>query len=279
MFSIILKKEDEAKSLFNNIKKFFNRTKFYLYFEKSFECNYVKVVVEDISKVNWEEVKTILYKTSNNVIFSNDIINFPRGLFKEVETESYSNLLTINTLESIFKLSNISCEDIKATLIDVRGIYIDYARMMVKYCGKLKVYTDRFDIYENFAEDMLDELGAIVIVVNEFINFEDNNLIVCPDIKVYNFNNIINVPIVSCNAPLDYNKNIYYSFRADTPQKFRDNMLDNIDQHKFQAAIYSVCKSKYFKNIIANRCFYKNKEISVNELASRIFSIDNDMKL
>lgn len=273
MFSVILKKDIKTGNFFNRVKNYKNRKKFYITFEKMGESRFVNVLVENPQKVDWLDVSRSLGRSANNVIISEEIkdhIDF--GLFKEVVSIEYSNILTKNTIKYILENAGDKTRNMKAVLVDIRGIYLDYAKIMVKYLGNLKICTNRLDLYEDFAEGILDEIGAAIIVTDRFENLYDSNLIVCPNSEVYKFESYTDVPIVAFNSPINRNQNIYHSFFAKTPPILDEALPNHINEHIFQAALYQVNHCDLLSKIIADGCIYKGSVVSLNSLIEKIFS-------
>lgn len=226
-------------------------------------------------KVNWKKVSGILGRTGGNVVLQKDFILPQDCPITPIDTEPYSHKLLQTTLTYVLRQLRRPISQIKIALYDPRGVQIDYALALVRYCGSLKIVTAKAEMYADFAEHMMEEYGAVVRVVSQFDNPNDNTLIVSPGQLDAPLDQPITVPVLSAvEQTRSLGPYFYHAFRASTPWRYRELMPPEVDEHAYQAALYQFCGISKLGKTCAAVCTWGDRQITINQMVKSLTTLD-----
>ncbi|MDF2568135.1 MAG: hypothetical protein K0R90_1591 [Oscillospiraceae bacterium] len=271
MFSILVAEDEKGNNIIGRIRSLLHAGRPKIETIRMREASFYIVKVPNAKSIKWGKVISALGKTSLKLVVQQGI-ELPDGeQVKKIDTTEYSHKILQMTIDYVFRQFKKPLKDIKMCLLDPRGIGLEYARIMIKYCGCLKIVTGKVDIYEDFSEQMLDEYGALVQVSESLENVNDNMLIVAPYGIDLELTVPIMVPVISISdTGLAHT---FHSFRAQTPWRFKEIMPHNLDEHEYQAALYECCNVVKLSKTIATRCCCGADSININQMAKNILDL------
>ncbi len=185
--------------------------------------------------------------------------------------------MTINALDDILDYNKSKIKNKTVTLIDIFCRYQDYADVLVKYFGCVRIITNKIDLYKTYKSVKLYECGATIMLSSSLSNSSGSNniLFVSPDGIIFSSMANQNIPIISAKCvDVDINAPIYHSFRADTPSEYVIDITNGISQHIYQAALYEYCGLRCFSKNIPIYGYLNKDTIKLEDIKINIFPID-----
>lgn len=257
MFTI-LQCKDQRKGL----AKLFVRRKYFFEMVSEKGVRFMVLTINDKDKIDWRRIENILGKTARKTLLAEDIPLPPDDVgISAPDTAPYAHRLACNAAEQILRGLTMEQKDIKVLLLDENAAFFDYARMTLKYCGRLKIVTARQEEYERFSETALEEYGAVTMVSDRVQNPDDNTLVLAP-VLTKQFASSLPVgrklhPLV-ISAVIEDGARVYGTmmtkFRASLPLRYLDYKPDKIDSFAYAAALYSCCNVSKLGRAIPSFC-------------------------
>ncbi len=207
------------------------------------------LTINDKDKIDWKRIENILGKTARKTLLAEDIPLPPEDVgISPPDPAPYAHRLACNAAEQVLRGLTMEQKDIKVLLLDENAAFFDYARMALKYCGRLKIVTARQEEYENFSQTALEEYGAVTMVSDCAQNPDDNTLVLAP-VLTKQFASSLPVgrqlrPLV-ISAVIEEGARVYgtvmTNFRSSLPLRYLEYKPEKIDSFVYAAALYSCC--------------------------------------
>lgn len=272
LFSIIVKSESKDSKLLSRWKKYIIRKKYFVETMNNGKITYAKININDPKSVDWNNIKLLLGKTLDRVILQKEFENINTIGLKNLDiTEYYNNNAKI-ALEYILLNSSLKLKYNKLMLIDINGQFLDYAKIMIKYCSRLKIVTNNLIKYNAFREYIMENLGAVAIITDELTNFQDTILVVSPNSDIFNFNIDHRTPVISETQKYLSNSCIYHSFLPILNDDIQKDIPNNIDPYVYIGGVFKYYKVNLTQDLIPNKCKCGNRSGDILEIINIINS-------
>ncbi len=231
------------------------------------------LTVNDKEKPDWKRIAGILGKTAGRTLVAEDIpLPPPEFGISPPDTAPYAYRLACNAAEQLLRGLTMRQKDIKVLLLDENAAFFDYARMALKYCGRLKIVTAKREEYERFAENALEEYGAVVLASEQVEAPEDNTLLLAPILtkrlaSAFPIGRPLRPPMVS--GVVEKGARIYGTvmsdFRAPLPQRYAEYKPNGIDDFAYAAALYHCCHVERLGKAVPTSCSIMENGVMIAE--------------
>jgi len=282
MFTIITSEKKGSK---------FHFKKFKLNYVQQNDVKFCVVSLKKNRKVDWNKIEKVLGDTKTRTILFDDV-QVPSNIgVTTVDYTSYSHLITINAVEEILCFNQEYIRNKSATLVDIGARHQNYADVLVRYFGVVRIITNKLELYKHYKNARLYEMGATVLVSNKLVNTaSDNTLFVSPDGIVLPSMIGQSIPTLS-SLPIKAEtlSPIYHSFRAKTPKEYllaientktfttgKTSTLELSDSfyHSYQAALYEYCGLRLLSRMNSEYGYLNSNKKTLEEIKFNIFTID-----
>lgn len=227
------------------------------------------VTLPNKQHVDWREIQALLGRTASNIVLGEGIV-LPQGSgLSPVDTSPLSRRMLLTALGSLLRQADIPLRQMDTALIDPGGKGISYAKVLVKYSGRLRVVTAATDLYEDFSSRMLEEYGAVVTVDAGPGGILGSRLVAAPFGLPQGFAKKITAPVLS--ALPSGAQNGYDSFESDLPSPFRELKPEGVPPFVFQAALYGACHIEFLGEAPVLTCRRWGEKIPLEQAAWEIF--------
>lgn len=239
---------------------------------------YVDVVLRS-KKVNWKKLHSFLGEVGDRAVFCGRL-ELPESCgLKPVETGEISYVFLKNAVEYWLKHSPVPIQERTVTIIDLRGVYHDLARVLARYCALLKVVTLHRESYNHLAWQLREEFGA-VLQIDDVINRPNNNLmIVSPKGFGADFAGAVSVPVVTLEPEQFHGAVTLSGFAGADLSHFELDLPPGVDHLQLAAALYGVESHREIKNFLPERCFLDNCETTLQNILEERFSLDTGAQI
>lgn len=180
------------------------------------------------------------YLPIGRTIFSTDFIQ-PKPIF----SDRFKRAVFINGIISLF--ANVG--ELEAVLlIDIRGRYADLAKALLAFFRTVRVYTLHQSSYEMYAQELLYDMGAAVIIETELEYHKDIEAVVSPeDILPENLvsgKGLNKLMVISPNRAERLENRSIHSFCLTFPSEYNPFLPLGIDKDEFLFCLYEFCGIK-----------------------------------
>lgn len=196
----------------------------------------------DLKKSNCIKDKKVLMLIGRSpVMFARSVEPLEDNQFNLIDDTAYSLKLLQNGVKLLLSEGRLQVSHKTAVLIDLKCKYQELADILLNHFGTLKIVTSRKDFYKNYVDAKLYECGAAVIIQENLDKLDRSSLYVSPSGILLSQINAYGIWVISMR-PINLAKSsIIHSFRATTPAEYREIMPEDLDEHLYQAGIYSYC--------------------------------------
>ncbi|WP_312640550.1 hypothetical protein [Hydrogenoanaerobacterium sp.] len=131
-------------------------------------------------QVDWDKVDALCGRAGRNLVLPRQL-SIPEGyaLRRFVPTALTLRVLC-NTCVEIIRHSKLPLYRKIVTLVDPMAHYIDFVPELLYHCITVKVATSQVERYNLLSEQLMEELGASIVVTDSLDNFDSSILVVCP---------------------------------------------------------------------------------------------------
>lgn len=269
----------------------FHFKKFNIDYVEQNDVKFCVISLKKNKKIDWKKIEKILGDTKTRTILADDV-QIPSNIgISTVDYTSYSHFITINALEEILCFNQEYIRNKSATLIDIGARHQNYADVLVRYFGVVRIITNKLELYKHYKNARLYEMGATVLVSDKLINTSsDNALFVSPDgIALPTMIGQLIPTISSKPVAAETLSPIYHSFRAKTPKEYLFTIentkafaiskastveLSDLFYHSYQAALYEYCGIRLLSRMNSEYGYLYLTPKTMEEIKFNIFAID-----
>lgn len=217
-------------------------------------------------RVRWERLRGEIADTSNRAVLQRGLLLPEESGIQPVGVQAFEYQLLKNAAVQFLKEASLPMKDISVTLIDLRGVYHDLARMLVQFCGKLKVVTLHLESYQELSAQLLHETGAVFQITDVFQSPNDNLVIVSPSGFSVDFGGKVGVPIFTLEPQCFRNAVLVYGFRLHLPEEYAGEFPETMDDMQLLSALYSIEGRLELRNAVPSSCRLNGKETDFRQL-------------
>ncbi len=256
------------------------------FFKKGFsvkeECylggNY-KIITLKSRRINWKKLRNILGASSGKVVLCEGI-GLPEDCgISPIDTSEISYVFLKNAVEYLLENSSIPIQKRMATIIDLRGVYHDLARIMAKHCALLKVVTLHHESYDHLSEQLREEMGAVLQVTDVLDRPNENLMIVSPKGFGADFAGAVTSPVVTLEPEQFCGAQALSGFYGVDLSPFKLVVPKRVNQLQLVAALYSVEAHRELKNFLPLRCLWNNCETTLQNILEQRFLLDTEEQI
>ena len=223
---------------------------------KNFELNqtaysqYTLVDVNYTENINYEKLSNILHSIDANIILSD---NLESTCIKSYELSDFLLKININTVIALVCASRVPINKREITFIDENAKHIGLARLLVDNFFVITIITNQIEEYTSFKNDMMEQLGAIVLIKNK------------PDAK----SKILISSDIGSMGNLKIGIHNYSCFDIDS---IDIAIPHNVNKLKFIGALYEINNQKQYNDKICNIFVDRqwNTKISFENLCEKV---------
>lgn len=227
--------EPDYDGIFGGILNILNRPKPRAEARKAFGAEYGAIVAaKPISASDWRRIAAIAGRYGDRMLFSEGVS--PPPPLREAECPRFARRLMLGTALEIIKRTRMPMYRRIVGLVDENGDYADFLFKLLHHYTTVKVLSGRRELYEEQAELMMEELGAPVILCEDYDSFSDCVLIVAPDgVKT---DSRLGCPVLGKPGSMAQGSDFITNLRFVPGAEQVKLCPDGIEPHKFFAALY-----------------------------------------
>lgn len=236
------------------------------------EASFGVIIAEENSRgLDWQAICNFAGRYKNRMLLPASLqIPNPVPLCRFLPQKFDRDILT-RTACKLLSLSNISLYRRIVGIIDLEGRYAGVCEGLLRYCTTLKIFTKNQPYYEAFAENMMDTIGAPVIISDRMDCLKDCVLIVCPE----SFSGVDTVllpgPVLTGRGVQLWRTNLVLTNpRILLTDEQRSCLPPGIDEMNFLAALYELGGWK--SQLTADFLELNGKQISLDQAGQLILS-------
>lgn len=198
----------------------------------------VIIAAEPSRAADWRRVAELAGRYADRVLLPDGIDASP--VVSEPAFPRFERLVLLKTAVELIKQTRMPMYRRVAGLIDEDGRYADFLFPLLHHYTAVKVLTGRPGHYSEEADRMMEELGAPVILCEDYSALTDCALIIAPDGIA--FCEKLCCPVLSKKPPKTRQESEFITDLTVIPEpELAAACPVGIDQHKFLAALYEYC--------------------------------------
>ncbi len=191
----------------------------------------------------------------NKVVLCDKNVNLFNTPFRRFESFSLQRCLMRNYLVSILSQADIYPKNLKIAYFDPEAEYPSMLCGLLNYTSDITVVTDMPAFYENEAERITADTGAVIRVSTEIYDICCGDIIVAPDVIRKKIPTAESSIIFTVDRPaVSLSGNIICRYTADYPEELVSICPENTELWYFMSALYSVCRQKQLGDIVPSSC-------------------------
>ncbi|MEG1084300.1 MAG: hypothetical protein RSE04_07645 [Hydrogenoanaerobacterium sp.] len=183
MFAVLKIKKTDSIGIFAKLLQKIKRHKIKTELIKTPKCSYLLIVAE-CEDVPWGKVEAVCGRACRSIVLPR-YFELPQGTFlKRFMPTALANKVLINTCIEVIRRCHLPLYRKTVTLVDSLAAYTELVPNLLSCCITVKVVTQRQEIYKKLSYNMMEEIGAGIIVTDEFGEHDkqgDCLFVICPD--------------------------------------------------------------------------------------------------
>lgn len=264
MFSVIQK---------SNKNHWFPRCGYRLRTVRGGKVQYLLVTLHS-EKVHWKRLRQEMENTSRCVVLQKELQLPEESQIQVIDTQPFEYRLMKNAVVELLQHSPISVKETVITLIDLRGVYHDFARILAPFCGKLKIVTLNSFSYQELAAQFLRESGAVFQITDVFQSPNENLMIISPSGFSVDFGGKVSSPIFTMTPECFRNATVVHDFRCFLPKEYITEFPEKLDDMQLLSAIYGFGGKLEVSCMIPDQCTINGKPMTLQQLGQQLFRLD-----
>ncbi|MDQ5983367.1 MAG: hypothetical protein RUMPE_00378 [Eubacteriales bacterium SKADARSKE-1] len=223
-------------------------------------------------RIPWKKLSKILKKKTQNILCQENTKLPKKYGFSRYNSTCLKKVLCKNAAVNVLKLSNINPNKLKLSLFDPKAEHSEILKELILFSNQVNVVTYNTSKYLKDQEKMMAEYGASIVGSDNLDLLFKSNVVIAPN-KIMKTLPISQSCLVftseRSSAPLK--GIIYHDYKISVPQIFNSIMPPDLDPEYFLSAVYDKYNICEIKQIIPKNCLCENKELSIKDIASKIF--------
>lgn len=191
----------------------------------------------------------------NKVVLCDKNVNLFNTPFRRFESFSLQRCLMRNYLVSILSQADIYPKNLKIAYFDPEAEYPSMLCDLLNYSSDITVVTDMPAFYENEAERITADTGAMIRVSAEISDVCSGDIIIAPDVIRKKLPTAESSVIFTVDRPaVSVSGNLICRYTADYPVELVSICPENTELWYFMSAMYSVFRQKQLGDIVPSSC-------------------------
>lgn len=187
----------------------------------------------------------------------------------------YERRVLLQTAIEIIKRTRMPMYRRVAGLVDTTGEHADFLYALLHHYTSVKVVTKQPTLYEAQAERMMAELGAPVMLRDDYSSLNDCVLIIAPD--GVDTNEKLKCPVLSIKPPGENQHSDFITdLRVAAPPEVLPLCPDGIEPHRFVAALYEYCGVEP-SGFVAGRMTFRSREEDLSRVVLAVMEASGTM--
>lgn len=231
---IIVKHETAQKGL----SKLFSRQEYYIDTVNEKEFRFLLLTIKGGKKINWERLRQLLEENRGRVLLQEGLVP-PAGLpLPQPDPLPYARCMMRNAAKKLLQRAKGQREN-RVLLIDRELAFQEEAALLLRYCEKLTVLTDRTEGAPTLPAE------RVALLPLKQAEAADYTLVLAPQpsevlAAVLRFGQTP-VLIPSPEQLGGFPGTVLTAFTAPLPQRYAAFLPEQIDPYRFAAALYGCC--------------------------------------
>ena len=235
----------------------------------------VPVVHLKSGRIKTKKLNEVLRGSAENAVMEQGLCLPDEWGIRPVDTQRISYLYLKSAVEFWLSSSNIPLRDRTATLIDLRGVYLDLANIMAKHCALLKVVTLRKQEYTLLAEEITSDYGGVLQITDVLSRPNDGMMLVSPKGFGVDMGGQLIVPVVTLEPDQFRNARVLHGFSQSKLECYNDIFPDSIDSLQFAAALERFIFPAESRCFLPDQCRLDNRPVTLQNILETEFSLDS----
>lgn len=189
----------------------------------------------------------------------------------------YERHVLLQTAVEIVKRTRMPMYRRVAGLVDATGEYSDFLYPLLSHYTSVKVITKRPALYEAQSERMMRELGASVMLRDDYSSLDDCVLIIAPD--GVDTRERLKCPVLSGKPPAENQPSDFITdLRVAAPHEVLRLCPEGIEPHLFFAALYEYCGVEH-AGFVATRMMFRYREDDLSGVVRAVMEASGTLTL
>lgn len=235
----------------------------------------VPVVHLKSGRIKLKKLQQVLKESAENAVMEQGLCLSGEWGIRSIDTQRISYLYLKSAVEFWLSSSDIPLRDRTATLIDLRGVYLDLANIMAKHCALLKVVTLRKQEYALLAEEITSDYGGVLQITDVLNRPNDGMMLVSPRGFGVDLAGQLIVPVVTLEPDQFRNARVLHGFSQNGFESFKDIFPDSVDPLQFAAALERFVFPAEAQCFVPDQCCLDNQPVTLQNILAAEFSLDS----
>lgn len=221
-----------------------------------------------VREADWKKIAALADRYADTMLLPVGMT--PPPPISEAKFPRFERRILLKTATEIVKRTRMPMYKRIAGLVDKTGEYADFLFPLLHHYTAVKVLTGQVDLYRAGAEHMMAELGAPVLICDDYAALGDCVLIIAPDgIETAGR---MRCPVLSRNPPQTSQSSDFITSLRILP--YDDNIVcpKGIEPHKFYAALYEYCGVEDVRDI-AEQMIFKYRTVDLTQVVNAVNGI------
>lgn len=132
-------------------------------------------------RINWDKVAQITGRAGKNLVLPRRIELPPGCPVRRFTPDTFRLQVLLNTCVDVIRHTKLPLYRKIVTLVDQNGVYTQFVPELLCYCMTVKVVTAAQERYRILSEQMMEELGASIVVTDHMEGCDGSMLVIAPD--------------------------------------------------------------------------------------------------
>lgn len=180
MFAVLRVEKEQASSIFG---KLLHRMKQHRIRAETVETplGSFLLLTAASERIDWDKAAALCGRAGKNLVLPRELALPENAPVRRFVPVSFSLLLLKNTSVELIRRCKLPLYRKIVTLVDPQALYLDFVPELLCYCITVRVVTARPERYAALSEQLMEELGASIVVTDEPDSLGGSVLVICPD--------------------------------------------------------------------------------------------------
>ncbi len=202
--------------------------------------------IQKDSAVRFKKIKRAVHAGFTETLCAYNV-TLPRSLgFKRFESTEYSCQLCINAAEEYIRQLDAEPDELRISLYDLTGRFVNAAERLARYTKSLKIATKAISLYEAENERLMREYGAALLVRDRLGEILPCDILVAPQTITEPLSVTSGTAVFTGSPPkVSVGGIVYDRFEVPLPACFKEIKPEELSNTYFLSALYSLEKMKW----------------------------------
>lgn len=210
-----------------------------------------------------------------------DIMLLPQGMvppppLQEAECPRFARRLLLGTAVEIVKRTRMPMYRRIVGLVDENGEYADFLFDLLHHYTTVKVLSGRRALYQAQADRMMEELGAPVILCDDYASFFDCVLVVAPDGLSTDLR--MSCPVLGKSGGVKQGSDFITNLRYVPDAEQAKQCPAGIEPHRFFAALYEYGGAAQIGSV-ASRMTFRSAETDLTRVVHAVMQASGALSI